>query len=310
MDRNSPVIGAIVRAAHELLGERMEGALMPWDGKHSLESNWPNEDSGWMGLVFAKSVPDFHWERFETWIEQIYETRDPELLLRAPLCTSADVVTPIVKQPMVVGEELLQPAPKPSAEVLPPKDKIEEYDYKVLEDSYPAEKIGMAVEVLMSIMRATYISEETRTKLIKTVYAGDALVAEVWLEDEDPKFRANSEPTHVQATTEQSQGEQGGRASSDDKSLQPNQPLVEAAAKLVPMVGEEGKRVWKKPVASGLKSEPKGKVAGKSETKLDPRTWKPRKQRDGEPLAEYKAYLETWTKKQAAVAKRCGVTLK
>jgi len=77
----------------------------------------------------------------------------------------------------------------------------------MLEDSYPAEKIGMAVEVLMSIMRATYISEETRTKLIKTVYAGDALVAEVWLEDEDPKFRANSEPTHVQATTEQSQGE-------------------------------------------------------------------------------------------------------
>jgi len=59
------------------------------------------------------------------WIEEIYETRDPQLLLRAPLCTSANVETPTVKLPMVVGEELLVPAPKPSADAPVAKDKDE-----------------------------------------------------------------------------------------------------------------------------------------------------------------------------------------
>ena len=103
MDRNSPVIGAICRVSHALLGERVEGELMPWDGKHSIEANWPNEDSGWMGDVFADFVPDFDWERFETWIEQIETTQDASLLLRAPLCTPPGPQPVVVKIPSVVG---------------------------------------------------------------------------------------------------------------------------------------------------------------------------------------------------------------
>jgi len=112
MDRNSPVIGAICRVSHDLLGERMEGELMPWDGKHSLEANWPNEDSGWMGDVFQRFVPDFDFERFEGWIASIWETRDPQLLLRAPLCTPAGLLPVVVKIASVVGDELVLPVPK------------------------------------------------------------------------------------------------------------------------------------------------------------------------------------------------------
>jgi len=262
------VIGAIVRASHELLGERVEGVLMPWDGKHSLESNWPNEDSGWMGETFRKSVPDFHWERFETWIEQIYETRDPELLLKAPLCTSANVETPTVKQPMVVGEELLLPTPKPSVDAPVAKDKEELDGTRPLTDEADAKS-----------------AEAKCVEEIETMLA------------------------HVEPTIEH-QSEQAGRAASDHKSPQLSaMAVVEAAAKLVPMVGEGGKRVRKDAVHKAPKSSEKPEVAGDLKPKLDPRTWKPRKQREGEPPAEFKAYLVGWQEKRTKVAKRLGLKL-
>lgn len=118
MDRNSPVVGRIAQASHELLGEHVDGVLMPWDGKHSLESNWPNEDSGWMVDVFNASIPDFDWERFDDWIDQVLSTRDPRYLLEAPLCTAAPETAPAVKQECVVGEQLCVP-------VSVPKDKEE-----------------------------------------------------------------------------------------------------------------------------------------------------------------------------------------
>jgi len=117
MDRNSPVIGGITRVSHALLGEYVEGELMPWDGKHSLEANWPNEDSGWMGDVFERFIPDFDWERFETWLESVETSQDPMMLLRAPLCTPAGFVTPAVKQPCVVGDNLIVPADKGKQEL-------------------------------------------------------------------------------------------------------------------------------------------------------------------------------------------------
>jgi hypothetical protein len=118
MDRNSPVIGKICMVAHELLGSREEGVLMPWDGKHSLESNWPNEDSGWMIDQFVGDIPDFDFDRFEDWIGQIWYERDAGLLLRAPLCTPAvgsvltSKVVCVAANEMVVPAEPLDPAAK------------------------------------------------------------------------------------------------------------------------------------------------------------------------------------------------------
>lgn len=62
--------------------------------------------------VFHSFVPDFDWERFEGWIGQLSTTRDPGLLLRAPLCTAAPESYPPVKQVCVVGEELMTPVAK------------------------------------------------------------------------------------------------------------------------------------------------------------------------------------------------------
>jgi len=113
MDRNSPVIGPITEVAHELLGEQVEGTLMPYFGECSAETNWPNEDSGWMQDLFEQFIPDFDFARFRGWIKLLRERRDPELLLRAPLCTSAGIAEPvIVKKVCIVGDALELPKAK------------------------------------------------------------------------------------------------------------------------------------------------------------------------------------------------------
>ncbi len=119
MDLNSPVVGVIARAAHQLLGERTEGVLSPWGSKYSPESNWPNEDSGWMDDVFIRSIPDFDHDRFREWIKQCL-AEGPAMLLRAPMCTPPPPQLPEAKVAAVVGDELQ----------LPPKEKedMEEVD--------------------------------------------------------------------------------------------------------------------------------------------------------------------------------------
>jgi len=122
MDKNSPVLGEIVTLAHELLGERVDGVLMPWDGKHSPEANWPNVDSGWMVDVFNSAIEDFDWDRFRMWTATMRLVRDPEMLLRAPLCTSAKDAVLITKKPCVVGDEF----PLDQASVVVPNQSIDE----------------------------------------------------------------------------------------------------------------------------------------------------------------------------------------
>jgi hypothetical protein len=312
MDRNSPVIGAICRVAHELLGEHMDGVLMPWDGKHSLESNWPNEDSGWMGEVFRASVPDFHWERFETWIQQIWDTRDPELLLQAPLCTAANVETPTVKQECVVGDTLLHPAPKPDADALPPKDKTELDGTRPLADGEPlAQAVWKIPE--NELDEVFDFSPEERTCAEEKVCCCELGLCCTVNHTVPYKYKTKSgeirfrEPAlcvpHITAP---------GRDMRDHVPMAEAfvDPVVQAAAKLVPMVDEKGRRARKDAAPAAPKTGAKAPAAEDPKPKLDPRTWKPRKQRDGESPAEFKAYLVEWTEKRAKVAKRLGVSLK
>jgi len=110
MDGNSPVIGLITEVAEELLGDHIEGELMPYWGDCPADTNWPNEDSGWMRDLFDEFIPDFDYGRFNNWIDRLWETRDPQLLLQAPLCTSAGVTeSPVVKQTCIVGDALVDP---------------------------------------------------------------------------------------------------------------------------------------------------------------------------------------------------------
>lgn len=119
MDRNSPVLGEIVRNAHALLGERVDGELMPWDGKHSIEANWPNEDSGWMNDMFLKFIPDFDFDRFRGWVSETILTHNSKMLLAPPLCVPVKQGPLEVKQDCVVGDDIFQ---------LPPKEKWEADD--------------------------------------------------------------------------------------------------------------------------------------------------------------------------------------
>jgi hypothetical protein len=108
MDRNSPVVGRICRIAHALLGEREDGSLMPWFGKVSIDTNWPNEDSGWMIDVFELFIPTFDYGRFEEHCEVVEELRDPALLLRFPLCTPESAALKQPKKTCIIGDEIVQ----------------------------------------------------------------------------------------------------------------------------------------------------------------------------------------------------------
>jgi len=121
MDRNSPVIGEIVRIAHKLLGERADGVLMPWAGRIEADSNWPNQDSGWFIDVFNASIPDFDFDRFQEWIWSIEYTKNAQLLLAAPLCTSAKP-DPEPSSTCVLGDQIVHVEEKasPSVEQPPP----------------------------------------------------------------------------------------------------------------------------------------------------------------------------------------------
>lgn len=128
MDRNSPVIGEIVRLAHELLGERSGGVLAPWAGKYALDTNWPNVDSGWMDDLFNKFIPDFDWDRFHDWIWSVRHNQDAQMLLEAPLCTAAPG-HPKPSTTCVIGDEVVTAPPKPpvsepeAAKVDPPQEE-------------------------------------------------------------------------------------------------------------------------------------------------------------------------------------------
>jgi hypothetical protein len=135
MDKNSPVIGPIVMVSNLLLGERADGELAPWDGKHPSDSNWPNEDSGWMMDLFTQFIPDFDHDRFTDWLDQVTITRRPELLLQAPLCTAAMTATPKVKTTCIVGDDILYPpAPEsdPSTEAKETVPLLSDEEYEAI----------------------------------------------------------------------------------------------------------------------------------------------------------------------------------
>jgi hypothetical protein len=143
MDKNSPVIGPITMVAHLLLGEKEGGDLAPWDGRHPSDSNWPNDDSGWMMDLFNKFIPDFDHDRFTDWLDEVAITRRRELLLQAPLCTAAPTEIPTVKTACVVGDDIAYP-PAPESVVgtvaneTVPLLSDEEYEATYLRELFPS----------------------------------------------------------------------------------------------------------------------------------------------------------------------------
>jgi hypothetical protein len=273
MDRNSPVIGDIVTVAHELLGERMEGELMPWDGKHSLESNWPNEDSGWMQDIFDKFIPDFDFDRFKEWINTVRLTQNSALLLQAPLCTSALGTEPVVKKTAVIGEQLVFPAPKQDA--LPPKDK-DEVEFAARSPN-PLSQAGVWKFTTDDLFDSS-ITVDSRPASA-TVEEADALIPVV--------------------------GAGGKRATNDRHTAQGRNPSGG------PYTTPEGKTSWLSAKDRAIAAETKAALDVKDKKKAfsDPRQWAEPKKWDEESPADFAARLKTWKSKRAAVAKRLNVKL-
>jgi len=105
---------------------------MPWDGRHPVETNWPNEDSGWMMDLFVKDLPDFDHDRFTSWIARLWATKDASLLLQAPLCTPPPPA-PVVKVESLVGDDMVVPASGSA-----PKEKEDEQGHDETTDSSEA----------------------------------------------------------------------------------------------------------------------------------------------------------------------------
>jgi hypothetical protein len=129
MDRNTPVLGTLIALIHDVMfkdedwttgTEISRESLSPWFGNVQLDNNWPNTDSDWMEDMFYTFIPDFDMNTFKSWVYHCRTTMNADFIFRAPLCVPEiqDDQTKVIKEPVVVGDELLFPA-KPVAPVAP-----------------------------------------------------------------------------------------------------------------------------------------------------------------------------------------------
>lgn len=324
MDRNSPVIGQICDLSHALLGEvSEEGVLVPWDGKHSLENNWPNVDTdGWMYTVFEKSIPDFDWDRFQAWITEVWSTRgqDPwaysetgegrHPLLKAPLCTSAPTEVITVKVPSVVGDELV--LPKPKADV--PKGSEEKPEAgpepsQAVADQGPLPKGKEELDgTLPHVEEAKLVVKKSDP--MQMGYRDTELTAE-----EKAAERARRTPSPVRRFGDDDvsplspvMSRKALPQKADLSSPNSFSDEVAAASAAVPRAGPDGKRL-KNPAAKDKKQDGNTSREGAKSTHTDPREWIAPKQKEGESAKEYQERISKWSKTRARVAKRQGVKL-
>jgi len=291
MDRNSPVIGEIVTLAHELLGDFVDGELMPWDGKHSVESNWPNDDSGWMTDVFNTSIPDFDWDRFRTWIRSVRASGDPQLLLAAPLCTPAPP-TPTVKQTCVVGEDLLDPQFKD----VPKDDKGKEEA-----SDFPQKDEPMFDDLPTPPSTAT--EDAGFWDRCHEMFRGWDTVDDL-IDQPQFVFSPNTPPKPVpmaQEDIERSRAE-SRRGSIERATAARAAATVSMVEDVVPTLDEKGRHPRRKTAPKDVdKSNPKKAV--------DPRNWRTPAQKPNETPEAFAVRLKAWGVKRQSVAARLGVKL-
>lgn len=109
-DVNTPILGLLTRAArqfenktrHELTDEfdprrRAVAESSGWWATFATEVQWPNNGGDWMWDYVNGWLPNFDHTRFEAWLEEIYETSDSTLFLRAPMCEPPEDVTPKIE---------------------------------------------------------------------------------------------------------------------------------------------------------------------------------------------------------------------
>lgn len=263
MDKNSPVIGQISRVSMQLLGDAEDGELMPWDGKCSADTNWPNEDSGWMHQVFTEFIPDFDHDRFQQWITWVSDNGDPTELLRAPLCTDpSEIIAP--KLACVIDDQLYQPEPtEPST---PPPEE---------EEGEP------------TTPRTPEVSNEDKLAEVETIRAQltEALTGLSWVEDEEKRVEILTTLRNLPWMER-----------AKPVAPQPKDVLRRASA-AVPVPKPLAAKS-KKPAPTRGKGQPPKSVNAKH-----PANWVACERHPGQTDASYKAYLKKFeTRRRAALA--------
>lgn len=283
MDRNSPVIGPLTILSHELLGEYVDGELAPWDGQFSADVNWPNVDSGWMDDLFDQFIPDFDRERFGKFLAVVRERRDPGLLLRAPLCTSAGEVVPVaVKKVCIVGDTLEIPTPK--------ADDPSGADDSVAADGHDDEFAHRAngAGVDLGYVSEEEVDDETDkvdSPAIVSILPAEQSVATVVSSNYTEAEKAVIGPASVKVV---------GRFK---PTILPEQAVWKPARELTSSSSSRS------PVRAGKTK------AGELKASVDPNNWFAPHKREGETDGAFKARSLEWETKRARVAKRLGVTL-
>jgi len=277
MDGNSPVIGPITSVAHALLGERLEGVLMPWDGKLAKESNWPNEDNGWMNDCFNRFIPDFDHDRFNTWIESVFVSGDASQLLCAPLCTPQTSDLPLPKLSCVVGDVL---------HIIPPKEEVKFSSSNGSEKDFALTK---SEAIAFTEESTTTASSTTSGQATKPETIQDSLPAWV-LEDMSPVKQHEAVVSAAKA---------------------------DALVPYVGLKGKRAQRsgVGTRDATEATSGKPASKAKGKGKSKdspkgkTDPREWTEPKKGSDESKADFDSRLAKWKATRASVAKRLKIQL-
>ena len=301
MDLNSPVIGEICWVAHQLLGDKTEGVLMPWDGRHPTESNWPSLRSdgwGWKFDNFNKHIPDFDWDRFRHWITAVWASKRPGMLLEAPLCTSAGTHEAVkAKSTAIVGDELV---------IVPDKGKEEAGDAPESKSSN-----GQQQQPNMEFIIGTTPELTPRsTPEIEDCDAGYSSSAE---RAPSPAAGASLPDNECRGVRFRDPSGDGGVANATAAAA-PIPEAVRVAGGRVPKVGAGGRRDRLGNPNIGAKAQaPQGKspkVHDKPvKAKVDPSSWAVPVKRDNEDAPTFSKRLSEWEQKRARVAKRLGVTV-
>lgn len=118
-DQNTPIIGPFCARVLELLPANHVTSVVPlresdslairsWFARYPAEVQYPNKDDGWMSEYLQRAMPELDTFRFHAWLDSCTCIED---LLTPPLLQDPRPM-PTVKQPVVVGDVVVEPPDK------------------------------------------------------------------------------------------------------------------------------------------------------------------------------------------------------
>jgi len=115
-DRYTPILGPLCQKVIDLLGADEASAPHNWWAKFDISVQFPNQYREWMDTFAREQMPDFDWNTFQNWLDEL----SLSTVLSPPLCWSSPVPEDSDVTLVVLGEEhLTGPAEEPLTEDKP-----------------------------------------------------------------------------------------------------------------------------------------------------------------------------------------------